>query len=63
MSAYVVERELKGVSVDQLGVTQKAASAGSQWQTRAESKWERRPYGFTAMADSRSFSRVASNSQ
>ena|SRR5687768_4878745 len=39
MSVFVVERELKGVSVAQLGVAQKAASAGSQWQTSAESKW------------------------
>lgn len=39
MSVFMVERELKGVSMDQLGAAQKAASAGSQWQTRAESKW------------------------
>jgi hypothetical protein len=39
MSAFVVERELKGLSVDQPGVAQKAEGAGSQWQRRAKSKW------------------------
>lgn len=38
MSVFMVER-LEGVSMDQLGAAQKAASAGSQWQTRAELKW------------------------
>jgi hypothetical protein len=39
MSVSMVDRALKGVSMEQPGTAPKAASAGSQWQTSAESKW------------------------
>jgi hypothetical protein len=39
MSALIVDRKLMTISVDHLDAAQKAASAGSQWQRSAESRW------------------------